>query len=48
MTFRSLLFLPMALLTLNPLQTPLIQAAPKIQFSIVFTNDVMGEVEPCG
>jgi hypothetical protein len=27
---------------------PLTQAAPKVQFSIVYTNDVMGEVEPCG
>jgi len=25
-----------------------IQAAPKAQFSIIYTNDVMGEVEPCG
>lgn len=25
-----------------------LQAAPRIQFSIVYTNDVMGEVEPCG
>lgn len=25
-----------------------IQAAPKAQFSILYTNDVMGEVEPCG
>jgi hypothetical protein len=24
------------------------QAAPKTQFSIIYTNDVMGEVEPCG
>jgi len=23
-------------------------SAPKTQFSIVYTNDVMGEVEPCG
>jgi hypothetical protein len=23
-------------------------AAAKIQFSILYTNDVMGEVEPCG
>jgi len=27
---------------------PLTQAAPKTQFTIVYTNDVMGEVEPCG
>ncbi len=24
------------------------QGAPKTRFSIVYTNDVMGEVEPCG
>jgi len=24
------------------------QASPKVQFSIIYTNDVMGEVEPCG
>ena len=23
-------------------------SAPKAQFSILYTNDVMGEVEPCG
>jgi hypothetical protein len=25
-----------------------LQAAAKVQYSIVYTNDVMGEVEPCG
>jgi hypothetical protein len=30
------------------LYVPLLRAAPKVQFSIVYTNDVMGEVEPCG
>ncbi len=29
-------------------QTSPLQAAAKIQFSIIYTNDVMGEVEPCG
>jgi hypothetical protein len=24
------------------------QSASKVQFSIIYTNDVMGEVEPCG
>jgi hypothetical protein len=24
------------------------QSAPKVQFSVVYTNDVLGEVEPCG
>jgi hypothetical protein len=28
--------------------TPIVQCAPKAQFSIAYTNDVMGEVEPCG
>ena len=23
-------------------------SSPKAQFSILYTNDVMGEVEPCG
>jgi len=40
------LFIQICILTLS--QTSALQAAPKIQFSIVYTNDVMGEVEPCG
>jgi hypothetical protein len=24
------------------------QSASKVQFSILYSNDVMGEVEPCG
>jgi hypothetical protein len=24
------------------------QSASKVQFSIIYSNDVMGEVEPCG
>ncbi len=35
-------------LILNLLPESTLQAAPKVQFSIVYTNDVMGEVEPCG
>jgi hypothetical protein len=35
-------------LILNFLCPPFLQAAPRVQFSIVYTNDVMGEVEPCG
>jgi hypothetical protein len=27
---------------------PPLSATPKFQFSIIYTNDVMGEVEPCG
>ncbi len=29
-------------------QNPFAHARPKSQFSIVYTNDVMGEIEPCG
>jgi hypothetical protein len=25
-----------------------LEAKPKVEFSIVYSNDVMGEVEPCG
>jgi len=35
-------------LNLNLFHAPFTLAAPKVQFSIVYTNDVMGEVEPCG
>ncbi len=31
-----------------PLLDSTVEASPKTQFSIVYTNDVMGEVEPCG
>jgi len=27
---------------------PPLSAGPKTHFSIIYTNDVMGEVEPCG
>jgi len=46
--FKRLFFLLFAALVLNLFLNPLNQAAPKVQFSIVYTNDVMGEVEPCG
>jgi len=35
-------------LILNLSHAPLLQALSKAQFSIVYSNDVMGEVEPCG
>lgn len=35
-------------LILNFSHPPFLQAASRVQFSIVYTNDVMGEVEPCG
>jgi len=41
-------FLLISTLILMLSQNPLAQAKPKNQFSIVYTNDVMGEVEPCG
>jgi hypothetical protein len=44
---RPLFFLSAALIII--LYTgPAISWAAKAQFSIVYTNDVMGEVEPCG
>jgi len=45
---KRLFFLLFVVLILNLFLYPLILAAPKVQFSIVYTNDVMGEVEPCG
>ena len=41
-------FLLILTLILTLSQHPLAQAKPKNQFSILYTNDVMGEVEPCG
>ena len=41
-------FLLILTLILTLSQHPLAQAEPKNQFSILYTNDVMGEVEPCG
>jgi len=46
--FKGLLILLSVGLILNLSHTSLPQAAPKVQFSVVYTNDVMGEVEPCG
>jgi len=37
-----------AALLANLSYTSFIKAAPKVEFGIVYTNDVMGEVEPCG
>jgi hypothetical protein len=28
--------------------TSMAQSVSKVQFSLVYTNDVLGEVEPCG
>jgi hypothetical protein len=46
--FKRVLILLFAALLLDLFHHFLLQAAPKVQFSIVYTNDVMGEVEPCG
>ncbi len=44
---RSLIPLIMILI-LNLFNCLLAQATTKVQFTIIYTNDVMGEVEPCG
>lgn len=36
------------ILILNLFHAPFLPGAPKTHFCIVYTNDVMGEVEPCG
>ncbi len=46
--FKKVLILLIPFLILNLFDTNLLLGAPKVQFSIVYTNDVMGEVEPCG
>jgi len=43
---HPILFILIFLLILH--WTPISHGAPKTKFSIVYTNDVMGEVEPCG
>ena len=48
MKFKKSLMLLIPLLILNLFHTNLLLGAPKVQFSIAYTNDVMGEVEPCG
>jgi hypothetical protein len=45
---KKFLILLTAVLILNFSHPPFLLAAPRVQFSIVYTNDVMGEVEPCG
>ena len=41
-----ILLLPVFLLNMSFPSS--IHAAPKVQFTLIYTNDVMGEVEPCG
>jgi len=45
---KGLAFIFIMALILNLFCIHPLQAAPKVQFSIIYTNDVMGEVEPCG
>jgi hypothetical protein len=45
---KNVPILLIAFLIFNLSHTHSIQAVPKVQFTIVYTNDVMGEVEPCG
>lgn len=45
---KRLLFILTAALMIILYYDPPLLAAPKFQFSIIYTNDVMGEVEPCG
>ena len=39
------ILIPILVLLFHP---SFVQGGPKGQLSIVYTNDVMGEVEPCG
>jgi hypothetical protein len=36
------------ILILHVTFTSMGQSASKVQFSLIYTNDVLGEVEPCG
>ena len=45
-SLHPILFILIFLLILH--WTPISHGTPKNQFTIVYTNDVMGEVEPCG
>jgi len=46
--YRRILTFVIFGLFMTQCHVPFAQAAPRFQFSIVYTNDVMGEVEPCG
>jgi hypothetical protein len=46
--FTRIFFLGVASLIFNLSVSSLSFSSPKAQFSILYTNDVMGEVEPCG
>ena len=46
--FTKIFMLGVASLIFNLSVSSLSFSSPKAQFSILYTNDVMGEVEPCG
>ena len=46
--FARIFIFGVASLIFNLSVSSLSFSSPKAQFSILYTNDVMGEVEPCG
>lgn len=48
MRLQKVFSLLIGLLIPNLTFTSMAQSASKVQFSLVYTNDVLGEVEPCG
>lgn len=48
LTYRRILILMAIGLIVPGFDTPMARGAPQTQLSLVYTNDVMGEVEPCG
>ncbi len=46
--FTKIFILGVASLIFSLSVSSLSFSSPKAQFSILYTNDVMGEVEPCG
>jgi hypothetical protein len=48
MRLRKVFLLLIGILISNLTFTSAAQSASKVQFTLVYTNDVLGEVEPCG
>ena len=46
--FTRIFMIGVASLMFNLSVSPLSFSSPRAQFSILYTNDVMGEIEPCG
>ena len=46
--FTGIFMIGVASLMFNLSVSSLSFSSPRAQFSILYTNDVMGEVEPCG